>query len=55
MAGYLYMRSRGASYLEAGTFAAAMCTIKLQDKGPFSATYADVLSLIDRTLRSFRS
>ena len=30
MAGYLYMRNKGASYQEAGTFAAAMCTIKLE-------------------------
>lgn len=33
MAGYLYQRSRGASYYEAGLFAAAMCTIKLASKG----------------------
>ncbi len=38
MAGYLYMRGRGADYDEAGRFAAAMCTIKLQGYGPFSGT-----------------
>lgn len=42
MAGYLYKRSRGAGYREAGIFAAAMCTIKLANKGPFSGTEADV-------------
>lgn len=50
MAGYLYMRCRGASYTEAGTFAAAMCTIKLEGKGPFSATPRDVELLIEKTL-----
>lgn len=50
MAGYLYMRCRGASYTEAGTFAAAMCTIKLEGKGPFSATPHDVELLIEKTL-----
>jgi sugar/nucleoside kinase (ribokinase family) len=46
MAGYLYQRSRGASYAEAGRFAAAMCTIKLGASGPFSGSKADVLNLI---------
>ena len=46
MAGYLYKRSRGASYEEAGAFAAAMCSIKLGSKGPFSGTIADVETLI---------
>lgn len=50
MAGYLYKRCRGASYTEAGTFAAAMCTIKLEGKGPFSATPRDVELLIEKTL-----
>lgn len=48
MAGYLYKRSRGASYREAGLFAAAMCTLKLERKGPFSATEADVLRLLEK-------
>lgn len=46
MAGYLYKRCKGASYQEAGTFAAAMCTLKLQNKGPFSGTVEDVVNLI---------
>ena len=36
--GYLYMRNKGASYEEAGCFAAALSTIKLEKSGPFSGT-----------------
>jgi len=46
MAGYLYSRSRGADYVEAGKFAAAMCTIKLAHTGPFNCTEADIRHLI---------
>lgn len=46
MAGYLYSRSRGADYVEAGKFAAAMCTIKLAHTGPFNGTEADIRHLI---------
>lgn len=46
MAGYLYMRNKGASYKEAGTFAAAMCTLKLQKKGPFIGSLEDVNAII---------
>lgn len=45
MAGYLYSRSRGAGYLEAGKFAAAMCTLKLAHTGPFNGTEADITAL----------
>lgn len=47
MTGYLYMRSKNASYTEAGRFAAAMCTIKLGASGPFSATKSDVMEIIN--------
>ncbi|MDE6341713.1 MAG: ribokinase [Muribaculaceae bacterium] len=47
MAGYLYKRCHGASPDEAGAFAAAMCSIKLGAKGPFSATLADVRGLLE--------
>ncbi len=47
MTGYLYMRNKGASYMEAGTFAAAMCTIKLGASGPFSGTERDVLDIVN--------
>lgn len=46
MAGYLYRRSQGASIADAGTFAAAMCTIKLGTKGPCNAALADVEAMI---------
>jgi sugar/nucleoside kinase (ribokinase family) len=36
-AGYLYARSNGESYAEAGKFAAAMCTLKLEKPGAFCA------------------
>ena len=48
MAGYLYKRSRGASYQEAGCFAAAMCTLKLQAHGPFNGTEAMVNQIIGK-------
>jgi sugar/nucleoside kinase (ribokinase family) len=38
MAGYLYKRCKGAGIKEAGEFAAAMATLKLQASGPFSGT-----------------
>ncbi|MDE7408105.1 MAG: ribokinase, partial [Muribaculaceae bacterium] len=47
MTGYLYMRNKGASYLESGQFAAAMCTIKLGASGPFRGTEADVRAIMD--------
>lgn len=47
MAGYLYKRSKGASYVEAGKFAAAMCTLKLQHSAPFCGTEADVEAVIN--------
>lgn len=43
--GYLYMRQQGASYEEAGKFAAAMCTLKLEHSGPFDRTIDDVFSV----------
>ena len=46
MAGYLYMRSQGATVREAGCFAAAMSTLKLEGNGPFNRTETDILRLI---------
>lgn len=45
-AGYLYARAHGAGYEEAGRFAAAMCTLKLEHSGPFDGTIDDVNSII---------
>lgn len=41
-AGYLYCRSLGADYDEAGRFAAAMCTLKLEHNGPFDRTIDEI-------------
>ena len=46
--GYLYMRSRGASPDEAGHFAAAMSTLKLEHSGPFARTEEDVWRIIGK-------
>lgn len=48
MAGYLYKRSKGADYREAGTFAAAMCTVKLANKGPFNGSEELVEALVSK-------
>ena len=44
--GYLYMRNKGASYEEAGRFAAAASTIKLEKSGPFNGTEEDIWQII---------
>ena len=46
MAGYLYQRIKGATIREAGEFAAAMATLKIEASGPFTGTKADVLHLL---------
>lgn len=46
MAGYLFKRSKGFGIQQAGEFAAAMATLKLQQSGPFSGTEADVKALL---------
>ena len=45
-AGYLYKRLQGASPTDAGKFAAAMCTIKLEHNGPFNRSIEDVNAII---------
>lgn len=49
MTGYLYMRNRGASYSEAGCFAAAMSTLKLEHSGPFNGTEETLLDIIQNS------
>jgi sugar/nucleoside kinase (ribokinase family) len=46
MAGYLYQRNKGAGYQQAGEFAAAMATIKIQSSGPFTGNEKDVQQLL---------
>lgn len=45
-AGYLYKRLQGADPTEAGKFAAAMCTIKLEHNGPFNRTEREIQEII---------
>lgn len=45
--GYLYMRNKGASYPEAGCFAAALSTLKLEKSGPLAATAEEVYRVIN--------
>ena len=47
MAGYLYMRAKGADIEEAGRFAAAMTTLKIEGLGPFNGTKEDVLRCME--------
>lgn len=47
-AGYLYRRLQGATPTEAGKFAAAMCTIKLEHNGPFNRSIEDVEKIIKK-------
>ena len=49
MIGYLYMRNKGASYAEAGMFAAALSTIKLEKSGPFCGTEQMASDIIKRS------
>jgi len=50
MAGYLYQRAKGAregsSIQDAGEFAAAMATLKIEGSGPFTGTEEEVLDLL---------
>lgn len=46
-AGYLYARTKGMDYAEAGRFAAAMCTLKLEHTGPFEHTIDDVRRIMN--------
>ena len=47
-AGYLYQRTLGATPTEAGKFAAAMCTIKLEHNGPFNRYIDDIHEIISK-------
>ena len=47
-AGYLYQRTLGATPTEAGKFAAAMCTIKLEHHGPFNRSIDDIHEIISK-------
>ena len=46
MAGYLYKRVKGAPIEEAGLFAAALSTLKIENYGPVNARINDVMSIV---------
>jgi sugar/nucleoside kinase (ribokinase family) len=46
MAGYLYQRVKGAPIPQAGEFAAAMASLKMETAGPFSGTEQEVLNVL---------
>lgn len=46
--GYIYRRAQGASVEEAGRFAAAVSTIKLEHSGPFSSSEYRAMELVER-------
>ncbi len=52
MAGYLYKRAKGASIEEAGNFAAALSTLKIERSGPVEAHLADVAHVIANNRKS---
>ena len=45
-AGYLYSRAKGAGYVEAGKYAAAMCTLKIEHTGPFDRSEDEVFKVM---------
>lgn len=48
MAGYLSKRVKNASIQEAGEFAAAMATLKIQSSGPFTGSTDDVYGILQK-------
>lgn len=48
MAGYLYQRNKAATPQEAGSFAAAMASIKIAASGPFTGTEAAVVNMLEK-------
>ncbi len=46
MAGYLYRRIKGSPIQQAGEFAAAMATLKINASGPFTGTEKDVEAIV---------
>lgn len=47
MTGYLYQRAIGAGIEEAGRFAAAMSTLKIEGSGPFSGSKEDIIHCME--------
>lgn len=49
MAGYLYRRIKGADVRQAGEFAAAMASLKMESPGAFTGTEAEVLRVVEKS------
>lgn len=47
MTGYLYQRAKGAGIEEAGRFAAAMSTLKIEGSGPFSGSKEEIIHCME--------
>ncbi len=54
MAGYLYKRCKKAGIQEAGEFAAAMATLKIEDSGPFAGTKEAVEEVLRQNKKTYR-
>ncbi|HXB45794.1 MAG TPA: PfkB family carbohydrate kinase, partial [Puia sp.] len=55
MAGYLYQKIKGSGLQQAGNFAAAMATLKIESSGPFTGTEKEVLDLLEKANQRSRS
>ena len=53
MTGYLYQRAKGVGIEEAGCFAAAMSTIKIEASGPFCGNKEDVIRCMETAKQRF--
>jgi sugar/nucleoside kinase (ribokinase family) len=53
MTGYLYQRAKGASIDDAGRFAAAMSTLKIEASGPFCGSKADIIRCMQTAEQRF--
>ena len=49
--GYIHRRAQGATVEEAGHFAAAVSTIKLEHSGPFSSSESRAMELVERNTK----
>ena len=49
MAGYLYRRIKGDAIQDAGEFAAAMATLKIETSGPFTGNHEDVKGVLQNS------
>lgn len=53
MAGYLYKRSMGASFQDAGEFGAAMATLNIENSGPFNGSLKDINAKLNGNAKVF--